>query len=364
MGSDRPPPPAGTAQPRRLSWDVIRAAAVLLVMLYHATWLAPHWHPELPPPDVRFAYPVGASVLLVVSGYFAGVSVRRREPLRWWIGRLCRILPAFWVAVPVTALLTGVFAPAGWWSPTWRDVGANLAMLWQWKPQDHPFVDASYWTLPVQLVGFTAVLVAARRRRGNAARLLLGALIVEVALWPVRVYVESEPFRTVYDGLGLYRMHLLVAGVAIYLLAAERVRRAPGFALVAACLAAHGLQTLEVGTTIGVAFGVGAVCAAALGPDWDAVVPTAVRPGVRWLAGIGYGVYLMHQATGTVVMRRLHDLGAGPSVQVLGMLATGILLGWALTVWVERPAYRVLSRLRDRLLDQRAARPEQRPRES
>ncbi|MYW05900.1 acyltransferase family protein [Streptomyces sp. SID3343] len=360
MGSDRPPPPAGAAQPRRLSWDVLRASAVLLVMLYHATWLAPRWHPELASHGVEFAYPVGASVLLVVSGYFAGVSVRRGEPLRWWIGRLCRILPAFWVAVPVTALLTVVFSPADWWSPTWRDVGANLLMLWQWKPQSHPFVDSSYWTLPIQLVGFTAVLVAARRRRGGAVRLLLCGLVVEVALWPVRVYAAAEPFRMVYDGLGLYRMHLLVAGVAVYLLAAGRVGRVPGFALVAACLAAHALQTLEVGTTIGVAFGIGAVCAAALGPDWDVVVPAVVRPGVRWLAGIGYGVYLMHQAAGTVVMRRLHDLGAGRSVQVLGMLATGIVLGWALTVWVERPAYRALTRLRDRMLDRRSPRPARR----
>jgi peptidoglycan/LPS O-acetylase OafA/YrhL len=358
MGSDRPR--VGAAQSRRLSWDVIRAAALLLVMLYHATWLAPRWHPELASHDIEFGYPVGASVLLVVSGYFAGVSVRRREPLRWWIGRLCRILPAFWVAVPVTALLTARFSPVDWWSPTWRDVGANLAMLWQWKPQNHPFVDASYWTLPIQLVGFTAVLVAAHRRRGGAARLLWAGLVVEVALWPVRVHVASEPFRMLYDGLGLYRMHLLIAGIAVYLIAVGRVGRVPGFALVAACLAAHGLQTLEAGTTIGVALGVGTVCAAALGPDWDPVVPGVLRPGVRWLAGIGYGVYLMHQATGTVVMRRLQNLGAGPSVQVLGMLTTGILLGWALTVWVERPAYRALTRLRDRVLDRRSPHPAQR----
>lgn len=44
------------------------------------------------------------------------------------------------------------------------------------------------------------------------------------------------------------------------------------------------------------------------------------------------------------------DLGAGPGLQVLGLISTGVVVGWALTVLVERPAYRALCRWRDRRL--------------
>lgn len=349
---------SGVASGRRLSWDVVRVAALLLVVWFHSTWQAPLWHAELAPRTFALGYPVGASLLLVVSGYFAAAAVRRQEPWRWWWGRLFRLLPAFWAAVLLTAFLSWEAAPVGWWVPAWSDVGANLLMLWQWKPQLYPYVDASHWTIPIQLVAFTGVLAVCRRpwRRLPGVALLWAALVFEVALWPERVYGGSEAFRMFYDGLGWYRMHLFVAGVTVYAVASGRIGRAHGALLVVACVAAHQLQVLDAMTTVGVAVGLLVIVAAAVGPDWDGAVPSAAQPMIRWLAGISYGVYLTHQTLGDIVMRHLQDAGFGPFAQTVGMLAAGVLFGWLVTVAVERPAYRALCRLRDRRTGARAVR--------
>lgn len=344
---------------RRLSWDVVRVAAVLLVMLFHGTWVATQWHPELGERAFQWRYAVGASTLLVVSGYFAAVSVERRDALRWWLGRLFRLLPAFWAAVLVTAMAQRTLSRQGWWTPTWPDIGANLAMLWQWKPQTYPYVDLSYWTLPLQLVAFTAVLAVAtwrRRHRGPRAAVFLWiALAIEFALWPIRAHTAWEPFRMVHDALGWHRVHLFVIGITVFLVQRRRVSRAHGVALIAAGLAAHHLQLQDVVTAPITAACVAAVYAAAVGPDWDKAIPQAAHRPVRWLAGISYGVYLAHFSLGVLVMRYLHELGASPGLQVLGLMATGVLVGWALTVLVERPAYRFLCRWRDQRLPVLAA---------
>jgi hypothetical protein len=50
---------------------------VLLVVIYHSTFVAPIVHPELAPRPFSFSHQVGASLLLVVSAYFAAATVRR-----------------------------------------------------------------------------------------------------------------------------------------------------------------------------------------------------------------------------------------------------------------------------------------------
>ncbi len=81
---------------RQVSWDLLRSGFVLLVVAYHATYVAPVIHPELAPRPFSFSHQVGASLLLVVSAYFAAATV----------------------------------------------------VLGNWRPQEFPFLDGSYWTLP------------------------------------------------------------------------------------------------------------------------------------------------------------------------------------------------------------------------
>jgi peptidoglycan/LPS O-acetylase OafA/YrhL len=345
---------------RKLSWDVVRGGCVTLVMLYHATFISVVLHPELQPRIFVFPLQVGASLLLVVSAYFACVTVRRRSPLRYWWSRMARLVPTFFAAVLVIFLVLRAFPARGYFYPTPEDLWANLLMLGNWKPELYPLIDASHWTIPLQLMGFTAVALLYRSRWGHGRAILIvlwTAVLAPMAQWPIRVSDPPEMYRMLVDGFGVHRWHLFVAGAAIWLWSANRIRTPHFAALLATCMAAQALHTsteapggpvINWGVTVGVGIGICVIALAARGPDWDVFVPGwAMRP-IQWYAGVSYGVFLMHQSIGYVVMRWLHDAGMGPMVQTAGMLCTGVVLGWTLTRLVEGPAYRILMHAYDR----------------
>ena len=333
-------PTSGTKSRRKISWDVVRAGCVTLVMLYHATFLSVYLHPELIPRKIYFPYQVGASLLLVISAYFACVTIGRGTVLRYWWNRIARLLPPFLGAVVVIYLLWRWAAIEGWFSPTLRDLVANLLMLWNWKPAEYAFLDGSHWTVPLQLMGFTFAALLYRSSWGHGKRIiavLWTAVLLPMAQWPIRVSAPPEWYRTIVDGIGVHRWHLFVVGVAIWLWSTRRIGSPHFLALLLACMVGQALhnytQTPEGlaadwGSTGAVCVGMVVVALTARGPDWDRVVPEWARRPIQWFAGISYGVFLMHQSAGYLVSRELQDLGFGPTAQTLAFLATGVLLGW------------------------------------
>lgn len=81
---------------------------------------------------------------------------------------------------------------------------------------------------------------------------------------------------------------------------------------------------------------------------WTIWIPGSLHPAVHWVAGISYGLYLIHQTIGFLIMLWPQDLGASPIEQSAAMLATGLLLGYLLTRLIERPAHRALMAFYDR----------------
>nr|WP_255375622.1 acyltransferase family protein [Saccharomonospora sp. CUA-673] len=87
----------------------------------------------------------------------------------------------------------------------------------------------------------------------------------------------------------------------------------------------------------------GLMCLAARGPDWTPVLGFARRP-ISWLAGISFGIYLVHQKLGYVFARVATGLEIEQWWLRLAFVIGAILLAaWALTVLVERPAHRLLA---------------------
>jgi peptidoglycan/LPS O-acetylase OafA/YrhL len=347
---------------RKISWDIVRVSCVILVMIYHATFLGVFLHPELQPRIVVFPHQVGASLLLVISAYFACVTIGRGPVLRYWWGRVARLLPPFLAAVVTIYVVLQVVAIHGWWLPTINDLVANLLMLWNWKPAAYPLIDGSHWTVPLQLMGFSAAALLFRTKWGHGRRivgLMWVAVIIPVAQWPLRLSGPPEAYRVIADGLGAHRWHLFVVGVAIWMWSTKRLTTPHFVSLLVACMLAQAVHNCvwsptgalfsDWGSTLGVCIGMVVIALTAYGPDWDRFVPDWAFQPIQWFAGISYGVFLMHQTLGYVVSRELHDMGADPMVQTVAMLISGVLFGWMLTRTVERPVYRFLMDAYDRM---------------
>lgn len=349
---------------RKVSWDLLRCAFLLMVVLYHATFIAPLVYHQFLPRTFVFAHQIGASLLLALSAYFVAATLAdpARATARWWFSRVARLLPDFAVATFLAFAALRWFAPPGLFHPSLYNLVTSLLMLWNWNGVRHwYYVEPSYWTLPLQLMAFSLAPLLRRSRlgRGRGLRVLLwAAVLVPLAQWPLE-QTAGPLYDTFADGFGLYRWHLFVAGVTVWMVATGRLGRRHGAALLATCVAAHAVQTgalLPCGglatdpwSVLGVGLGLLAMLAAAAGPDLAARLPRPVVRAVSGLAGCSYSVFLVHQTLGDVLMLHLQqDLGAGPTVQTVAMIVNGVVVGLVLTKLVERPAHGALMRMWDR----------------
>jgi peptidoglycan/LPS O-acetylase OafA/YrhL len=379
-----PSSPVAQRATRRISWDVIRVVALLSVVLGHVTHQSRLLHPELAGYPFSLTAQYGAATLLVVSAYFVCVSLRKGSPARWLWKKIARLLPAYLVVVLVTyvvarfagAIFSGqhyagglpgfLFGPptggpttaAPWYLPTGVDLFANLTMIQSWST-DFNYLDGSYWTLPVQFMAFTAAaLLWPRRWRTDAGviALIWALLIVPLVLRFVVFQPTDTPewATTLIFGLGLHRVHAFAIGVAIWLWGQRRLSTWQLGLLVVATVAAQDLHTYPLHhataidperapSTTGFAVMLLAICVAAGGPDWNLPGLRRLAPAIRWLAGISYGVYLLHQELGYILARALLAAGASGWERLLLVLVAAVLGGWLLTEFVERPVHRRLT---------------------
>lgn len=357
---------------RKISWDVMRVVAIYAVVVQHVTHQAPINHPELGPYPVVVPLQFGASTLLVISAFFVCVTVRRGNPRKWLWHRLARLLPAYFLAVFATYVITRigvamfqhyrfdglsgllfgepvsgnvVGGPPVWYLPDPADLLSNLFMVEAWSPGFH-WIDASYWTLPVQVMAFVAAALMWPRGwwRGNRLPVVLWSVVIipVILRYAWRTEDSAQWIKSVFDGLSLHRVALFGVGVAIWLWTRQRMSGRHLALYLVAVLMAQDAHSYFVDTWSTVALGVAfvGVVAAAGGPDWRM---GRLAPVITWMAGISYGVYLVHQQIGFIMARLLLDRGVGPWGRIVVCVALAITLGWLLTRMVERPAHQWLT---------------------
>jgi peptidoglycan/LPS O-acetylase OafA/YrhL len=264
--------PAGQRATRRVCWDVIRVVALFSVVLGHITHQSRLLHPELVGYPFSITAQYGAATLLVVSAYFVCASLRKGAPARWLCKKVVRLLPAYLVAVLTTyvvmrsaaAAFSGQRFPRGllgllfgsptgppttaapWYLPKGIDLFANLTMIQGWST-DFQYLDGSYWTLPVQLLAFTAAALLWPRKWRTDARvvagmwaLLLGPLVLRFVVFQP---IDTPKWATtLIFGLGLHRVHTIAIGVAIWLWGQRRLPTWHLGLLVATTVIAHDLH--------------------------------------------------------------------------------------------------------------------------
>ncbi len=347
--------------------------AIVFVVLGHTTGLASRL-PGIEPYPVQVAIPFGTATLLVLSGYFIGPTIRRGSAGAWFRARLARLLPAYLVAVLLVYSVSrfavvrfngathqdGVFGllfaapivPADrgpdalplWHVPDLNDLLLHVFLLHEWNPDAWHRIDGSYWTLPVQVAAFAAAALLWRsklHRRVRATVVLWAAMAVSAVSPLIREFAGTLP-----DATGMNRAYLFAAGVAIWLWQGRRLPTNQLVPLLCVTLLLQYLRTLPpVGPVVlGFAIMLGAMCAAARGPDWDVPVLRVFRRPISWLAGISYCLYLVHQQLGYILARALSEAGVSPWwLRLSIVLGAAIVLAWLLTVLVERPAHRALS---------------------
>lgn len=334
MVPSRPPP--------ILAIDLARFGCALLVLGFHLTTA----FPMSPQATVRVFDPaitlpadwsvvtwfgwVGVEIFFVISGYVIAVSVAESDTRTFLRRRVLRLAPAAWICASIAAALLLVAS-----SVTAIAVLARWTTAIAFMPTPVP-IDASYWTLSVEIM-FYALVAATLRRGSDVRRLGLVLGLASGSFWLAIVFgVLSD--ADVFGGFG-WPLTLLPHGVFFALgitLSTLRSGRSDGRTalqwLFAAMLAT--LCTIEVvlhartmADTPGIvadpavpaAVFLAGVALIAAADRFQNVLTRTLGPERMTLLGrMTYPLYLLHQTVAAALVAALVAVGVGG--------------GWALAV--------------------------------
>ena len=356
---------ASTSRLRGL--DLLRAAAILLVLMSHYTGFVSHAPTFGVVGKVGWA---GVDLFFVLSGYLIGnqllAPAARGEALSmktFFIRRLLRTLPNYYVVLAVYWLFPG--PPLG---------GSSMAEPWRFLTFTQNFGLAygqtftHSWSLCIeeQFYLLLPLVVLALARIGFPVRLawglLAGGIVAGMATRAAAYALNGhDAFSAEVYYSSFCRADELLPGVAIALLrnfhphAFARLQRhanalcAAGLALSVGILTCIHLDwpATSVTSTFGfslLAIGFALLTCAALSPA--CILNRIDIPGASQLALWSYAVYLVHKPVFMALrphLERLH-VDADAPLTVVAVMAAGIAGGWVLYRCVETPFMRLRAR--------------------
>lgn len=106
---------------------------------------------------------VGVQIFFVISGYVIALTAEHATPRSFIVSRITRLAPAVWICAPLTffALTAGLSMP-----PKTELLHSMLFIPWR------PWVDGAYWTLGIEIIFYSLVLVLVTLKRFSLVRQL------------------------------------------------------------------------------------------------------------------------------------------------------------------------------------------------
>ncbi|GAA0556984.1 acyltransferase [Paractinoplanes ferrugineus] len=397
--------------PVRLAWlDALRGFAALIVMCFHLSPLVLGSERHLAVMRHIDLGKYGVLLFFLVSGYVIPMSLEKHGSLRrFWIGRLCRIYPAYLFAIAVVAILCTVGLMS--WQASIRQETVTAVLghvtmlpdllgergavrvfwtlsyemtfylvvsgLFAWRLHRH----SDRWAAGLALVAF----VAGRRlpddlfgatfaeRRCTAAILvvvigisvvaylkerfvlLAGLAGIAFLLLPALNGHATRNSTVIASWQGLLLLAVMFAGTVIYRWQHGELERLRAiFALTTVTLGVIGAHWTNLRSGAALALWSANVGAVAVTFLFAYTIRNRTIPGVlTWLGRISYSLYLLHAIVLSMVPRVIPDIGnaAGVFRVAVGFTYVIVALGVAHLAYrmVERPGQALGRKLTARL---------------
>ncbi|MBB2944012.1 peptidoglycan/LPS O-acetylase OafA/YrhL [Actinoplanes lutulentus] len=372
----------------RLAWlDALRGYAAVVVAAFH---LSPVILGSATHLQIYRVFDLGKYAVLLfflVSGYVIPMSLERHGSLRrFWVGRLCRIYPAYLATILLAAGLTaaGLFRlPDQLRTETTASVLAHATML-----QDLLGVRGivrPFWTLSFEMLfyllvaglfawrlhrfsgwwagGLTLVAVLGGSRLPDAlaggtgaARTIVAAVVAVVVAGVVWAYQSSRSGLVRLAGgvsLGLIFLAMANGHATRWVTSGSSAQAMLMLAVMFAGTVVYRAEHRQIGRSAAIlALGVvlagvavhpwqgGGWCAIAVAGTFAVMFALRHRsmPGVlSWLGTVSYSLYLLHLLVLAVVTRLTSD----KPLILLGFTVGTLVSAWACHRWVERPGQRL-----------------------
>ncbi|MBM9507388.1 acyltransferase family protein [Actinacidiphila acididurans] len=359
---------ADTARPlvrkdRLAALDGLRFLAALSVVLFHFMGQTPNamsgiwgrpYQEVFPRAHDWFAFGrLGVQLFFLISGFVICMSAWGRSPRDFFISRVTRLYPMYWVAIAVSAAVVYLTdSPFG--HPNPRVLFANLTMLQ--RPLGVDNFDPVYWTLWPELCFYVTFSVVVWKG------LTYRRVVVFCGLWTLAaVLAPSADLPLLTLVVNPTSAPFFIAGMAFYLM--YRYRSTPllwGIVLMQWLLALHFLLAPHGGSNnwatwapwrpwlvLAITVFFASIAAIALG--WTRWVRW------RWLTTAGamtFPLYLLHDVTGMTVAHAYGDRVSPAllvTVTVIGLVALSYVvhrvaerpIALAMRRWLNSAAFRL-----------------------
>jgi exopolysaccharide production protein ExoZ len=335
--------PASIKQDRKviLSLQYLRALAAVGVVIFHQFQnVSPVFAPGKN----------GVGLFFIISGIIMvsltdGRSIR---PAQFFIDRLTRVAPMYWIATLVTVML----ALAGLYMPSVYSHGAThllLSCLFIPSPDEHGTMMPTLfvgWTLNYEMffyVVFGALLLVQARYRLAALAAVFLALVLGGAVLP-----PQSGIGRVYTNPYLLEF---LAGACLGAIFGLRLTKLPPWPTFG-CVAAVALAMAGLGTAFPLLLnGSGAVLfvAACMGIERGGRMP--LLPFMLTIGNASYSIYLFQQVAFDATGLALRELHYRPGLHTIPAKCLAVIVAIALGLAVYRCLERPLTRKIRRLID-------------
>lgn len=353
--------------PRLAALDGLRLIAALAVAVFHlsVSWRLDGQRPPsyfLPDlaPVAAYGF-LGVELFFLISGFVICMSSWRRSLGDFFVSRVSRLYPAYWVCILITVAVVTILPVSGGvpisGTPDLREIAVNMTMLHE--PLGIPAVDTVYWTLFVELRFY--LIFAALVAFGLTYR----RTVIFCATWMVVAVIGPALGSNVVNVLAVPQYApYFIAGIAMFLI--HRFGRSPLLFAIIGFSWLVSLDRVEKRVAdINPGFDV---------PTWPGIVIVSLcylavlvialgwtdRIRWSWLTTAGaltYPFYLLHQRIGYSLIRHTHERTGLPAWLLLaGAISVALGLAWIVHRFAERPLSRWLRKvLRQSITDVRRA---------
>jgi peptidoglycan/LPS O-acetylase OafA/YrhL len=243
--------------------DTLRAIAIILVVGIHTAQVSTS---SILRPTMRFVLNYGASgvqLFFIVSAFTIlltfGNEISKLSTLCFWIRRIFRIVPMFWIAL-IISLFIDRFEPR-YWAPngiSWIDVGLTASFLHWIKPDSVNSVVPGGWSIGIEMLFYAIFPLLHMLYRWNSSALYvvictvhIGAIIAKkfVLTALFQQYFSAQPTYLVDQFLDLWLPNQMICfgfGFILFQLIIEKVKPTFGLAVLvfAALQSEFGVRVL------------------------------------------------------------------------------------------------------------------------
>lgn len=315
--------------------DALRGLAAVCVVMYHYTQRFNELYPNYMSVEFKFSYGnLGVQLFFIISGFVIFLTIKQTTTSVEFIKkRAIRLYPAYITCVIITFLCVSIFGLEGR-ETSFKDALINLSLLEGFIPGTN-YVDGAYWSLTVEITFYILISILIYFRSVKYIyQILCVWLFSSTILYFIVEKTNLKILGILYERAIFNYAYLFIAGISFYFLMQKKSYK---YILLLFSTLLFQFLTSDI-----VTFTIVLILYFVF---WLAItkkISLLSRKPLLFMGNISYGLYLIHQNIGYIIILKMNDLGFNNQYYLIIPLIISIILAYIITKYLEKPMMKFL----------------------